>query len=177
MLRLLIGGARSGKSRLAVQLASAQSGPVTFIATAEPGDDEMATRIAAHQAERPDGWTTLEEPIDLNRALSADPPDAAVIVDCLTLWVANLLDRDLTAEQILDLARTAAATAARRPGLVVTITNEVGGGIVPGNRLARRYRDLLGDVNRIWAEHAAETFLVVAGRLVPTFDPGDLIVD
>ena len=177
MLRLLIGGARSGKSSLAVRLATAQSGPVIFIATAEPGDAEMATRIAVHQAERPAGWTTVEEPIDLNRALSAGPADATVIVDCLTLWIANLLDRDLSHDRILDLARSAAATAAARPGLVVAITNEVGGGIVPDNPLARRYRDLLGDANRIWAERAAETFLVVAGRLVPTLDPAALTLD
>ena len=177
MLRLLTGGARSGKSRLAVRLAAAHSGPVTFIATAEPGDDEMAIRIAAHQAERPDGWTTVEEPIDLSHALSAAPPDATTIIDCLTLWIANLLGQDLSDDQILDLARSAAGTAAERPGFVVAITNEVGGGIVPANPVARRYRDLLGDVNRIWAEHSTDTHLVVAGRLIPTLDPTGLTFD
>ena len=177
MLRLLVGGARSGKSRLAVQFATARSNPVIFIATAEPGDAEMAARITAHQAERPAGWTTLEEPIDLDRALSTGPTDAVVIVDCLTLWIANLLDSGLTNDQILDRARSAAVTAAQRSGLVVAITNEVGGGIVPDNPLARRYRDLLGDVNRLWAEYAAETYLVVAGRLVPTLDPAGLTRD
>ena len=177
MIRLLIGGARSGKSRLAVRFATAQSSPVIFIATAEPGDAEMAARIAVHKAERPTGWTTVEEPINLNRALSTGPADALVIVDCLTLWIANLLDSGLSSDRILDLARSAAGAAAARSGLVVAITNEVGGGIVPDNPLARRYRDLLGDANRIWAEHAAETLLVVAGRLVPTIDPAGLTLD
>ena len=177
MLRILIGGARSGKSRLAVQLAAGRSGPVTFIATAEIGDAEMATRISAHQAERPAGWRNIEEPIELSRALSADPADNVVIVDCLTLWVSNLIGQDLSDERIFELADTAAGIAARRTGSVIVITNEVGGGIVPANALARRYRDLLGGVNRIWARQAAETYLVVAGRLVPTIDPIGVLDD
>ena len=153
MITLLIGGARSGKSALALRLAE---GEVVFVATAEPGDEEMAERIERHRAERPASWRTVEEPVDLVGALRDAPPDACVIVDCLTLWVANTMDEDR--------AREAAAVAAARPGVTIAITNEVGMGIVPANALAREYRDLLGRVNAIWAEAAERVLLVVAGR-------------
>ena len=153
MITLLIGGARSGKSALALRLAE---GEVVFIATAEPGDAEMAERIERHRAERPATWRTVEEPVDLAGALRDAPPDACVIVDCLTLWVANTMDEER--------ARDAAAVAAARPGATIAITNEVGLGIVPANALAREYRDLLGRVNAIWAEAAERVLLVVAGR-------------
>lgn len=152
-LTLLIGGARSGKSALALKLAD---GDVVFIATAEAGDAEMAARIEAHRAERPASWTTIEEPHDLAGALRAAPPDACVIIDCLTLWVANTMDEGL--------AREAARIAAARPGPTIAITNEVGLGIVPANELARTYRDLLGRVNALWADAADRVLLVVAGR-------------
>jgi adenosylcobinamide kinase / adenosylcobinamide-phosphate guanylyltransferase len=152
-LTLLIGGARSGKSSLALRLAE---GEVVFIATAEAGDAEMAERIDAHRAERPPSWQTVEAPIDLAAALRDAPPDACVIVDCLTLWVANTMDEQP--------AREAAALAAGRPGRTIVVTNEVGLGIVPDNELARTYRDLLGRVNAIWADAADRVLLVVAGR-------------
>src|SRR6185503_14956330 len=91
-LVLLLGGARSGKSRLAVRLARQRGGPVVFVATGEPGDDEMAERIARHRAERPPAWTTVEEPVALRDALAAAPDGATVVVDCLSLWVANLIE-------------------------------------------------------------------------------------
>jgi adenosylcobinamide kinase / adenosylcobinamide-phosphate guanylyltransferase len=152
-LTLLIGGARSGKSSLALRLAE---GEVVFIATGEAGDAEMAERIDAHRAERPPSWRTVEAPIDLTGALRDAPPDACVIVDCLTLWVANTMDEAR--------AREAAALAVARPGQTIAVTNEVGLGIVPANELARSYRDLLGRVNTIWAEAADRVLLVVAGR-------------
>jgi adenosylcobinamide kinase/adenosylcobinamide-phosphate guanylyltransferase len=92
-LTFLLGGARSGKSALAVELARAWGGAVTVIATAEAGDEEMAQRIRLHREERPAGWQTVEEPIDLDSALSGVPADSAVVLDCLSLWVANLLER------------------------------------------------------------------------------------
>ena len=153
MLTLLVGGARSGKSSLAVRMAT---GEVVFVATAEPGDAEMAARIEAHRAERPGSWVTVEAPVDLTGALRDAPPDACVIVDCLTLWVANTMDETL--------AREAAGIAAARPGDTIVVTNEVGMGIVPANELARTYRDLLGRVNAIWADAADRVLLVVAGR-------------
>ena len=153
MLTLLIGGARSGKSSLALELAA---GEVVFVATAEAGDAEMAARIDAHRAERPESWTTVEAPRDLAGALRAAPAEACVVVDSLTLWVANTLDEDA--------AREAAAVAASRRGDTIVVTNEVGMGIVPANELAREYRDLLGRVNASWADAADRVLLVVAGR-------------
>ncbi|GBD40349.1 Cobyric acid synthase [bacterium HR38] len=156
-LILLLGGARSGKSRHAQRLA----GPwATLIATAEARDGEMAERIARHRAERPPTWETLEEPLDLVEALKrARYP--TVVVDCVTLWVSNLLERDrdplAEARQFLE----AVSSSGKR---VIVISNEVGMGIVPTNPLARRYRDLLGEVNALLAKAAQEVYLLIAGR-------------
>jgi adenosyl cobinamide kinase/adenosyl cobinamide phosphate guanylyltransferase len=150
-LVVLVGGARSGKSRLAVERAQAEGKPVTFIATGEAGDDEMAQRIALHKAERPTAWTTIEEPLDVAGAIAAVPPGDTVIVDCLSLWVANGGD---------------GTVPAAREGLTVAVTNEVGLGIVPGNAMARSFRDDLGRVNAAWVEAADEAFFVVAGRML-----------
>jgi adenosylcobinamide kinase / adenosylcobinamide-phosphate guanylyltransferase len=160
-LTLLLGGARAGKSALAVRRARAFGGPVVFVATAEAGDAEMAERIARHRAERDPDWTTVEAPLDLAGALTAAPAAACVIVDCLTLWVANLLERGDA--EIVRLAEEAAALAAQR-GPTIAVSNEVGLGVVPGSALGRRYRDLLGRVNAVWADAASEAALVVAGR-------------
>jgi adenosylcobinamide kinase/adenosylcobinamide-phosphate guanylyltransferase len=159
-LVLYLGGARSGKSRLALARAAAAGKPVVFVATGEALDDEMAERIARHREERPSGWATVEEPLELGRALEQAPAAATVVVDCLSLWVANVFERS-PAEQLADAA---AGLAAARPGLTVAVSNEVGLGIVPDNELARRYRDVLGRVNATWAAAADEAYLVVAGR-------------
>ena len=160
-LTLLVGGARSGKSTLALRRAHRFGGAVVFVATAEAGDREMAERIARHRAERAARWSTVEEPLALAEAIAAPPGDACVIVDCLTLWVANLMERELDPEA---LAVEAAGLAARRPAPTIAVTNEVGMGVVPSSALGRRYRDALGRVNAIWADRAAEALLVVAGR-------------
>jgi adenosylcobinamide kinase / adenosylcobinamide-phosphate guanylyltransferase len=165
-LVVYVGGARSGKSRLAVERAAAAEAPVVFVATGEAGDEEMADRIAHHRAERPADWQTVEEPLELTRALRAAPVDATVVVDCLSLWVANLLERGLGDGALEDEAVAAAAEAARRAGPSFTVGNEVGLGVVPVSDLGRRYRDVLGRVNAIWAEAAIEAYLVVAGRLL-----------
>jgi adenosylcobinamide kinase / adenosylcobinamide-phosphate guanylyltransferase len=163
-LTLLLGGARSGKSALAVKRALAHDGPVAFVATAEAGDDEMAERIARHRAEREPGWDTVEEPLDLAGALAGAPAGAFVIVDCLSLWIANLLLRGDDDAAIERLAAEAAALAAARGAPTVAVTNEVGMGVVPASESGRRYRDLLGRANAAWAELADEALLVVAGR-------------
>jgi adenosyl cobinamide kinase/adenosyl cobinamide phosphate guanylyltransferase len=163
-LTLLLGGARSGKSALALRRAAAWGGPVAFVATAEPRDPEMAVRIERHRAERDEGWTTVEAPLDLAGALAACPEPACVVVDCLSLWVANLLERGDGEEAIAHRAADVGRLAAERPGPTIAVSNEVGLGIVPANELARRYRDLLGRVNAIWADFAVEVALVVAGR-------------
>jgi adenosyl cobinamide kinase/adenosyl cobinamide phosphate guanylyltransferase len=161
-LVLLLGGARSGKSERAVRLAAAQSTPVTVIATAQARDSEMAARIGRHRAERPAGWATIEEPVDLAGSLASVAATECVIVDDLTLWVSNLIE----AADVEARGADAAQVAAGRPGLTLAISNEVGMGIVPANELARRYRDVLGRVNASWAAAAAQAYLLVAGRLL-----------
>ena len=160
-LTLLLGGARSGKSALAVRLAEETGRAVVFVATGEAGDEEMAERIGRHQESRPAEWTTVEEPLELEQAL-ANAGDAVVIVDCLTLWVANLLQRDDA--EIVRLAGEAATFAAERAGPTIAVSNEVGMGVVPASAVGRRYRDLLGAVNAVWAERATAAALVIAGR-------------
>jgi adenosyl cobinamide kinase/adenosyl cobinamide phosphate guanylyltransferase len=161
---LLLGGARSGKSALAVEIARRWGGPVTFVATAEAGDEEMAARIARHRSERPAGWRTLEEPTGLLDAVGAASPDDLLVVDCLTLWVSNLLLRE--APEIVATAAGVADALAHRAGPAVVVSNEVGMGIVPDNPVARAFRDTLGSVNTAFAERAGRAALLVAGRLL-----------
>jgi adenosyl cobinamide kinase/adenosyl cobinamide phosphate guanylyltransferase len=166
-LVVLLGGARSGKSRLALELASTTGTEVAFVATAEGLDEEMAERIAAHRAERPSGWATVEEPLDLARALASVDDRATCVVDCLSLWVSNLMLRGDGAAAVEVAAAGCADAAAGRAGLTIAVTNEVGLGIVPATPLGRAYRDLLGTVNRIWVEASERAAFVVAGRLLP----------
>jgi adenosylcobinamide kinase / adenosylcobinamide-phosphate guanylyltransferase len=163
-LTVLLGGARSGKSALALRLASSQHAPRVFIATAEALDDEMAERIGRHRAERGSAWSTVEEPADLTAALGAVPADACVVVDCLSLWIANLMERGLDDADVLRLSAEAGDLAAGRPGVTIAVSNEVGMGVVPVHELGRRYRDGLGRVNAAWVARSADARLVVAGR-------------
>ena len=163
-LTFLLGGARSGKSTLATELASGSGAPVTVIATGEARDDEMAARIAAHRAERPAEWGTVEEPLELAAALAAVPAESAVIVDCLSLWVANLIERGDDDGDVEALSARVADVARKRTPPTIVVSNEVGLGIVPASPLGRRYRDVLGRVNAQWAAVADEAALVVAGR-------------
>jgi adenosylcobinamide kinase/adenosylcobinamide-phosphate guanylyltransferase len=164
-LTFVTGGARSGKSSYALRLAAAAGTPVAMIATAEARDGEMLERIAAHRAERPAAWRTVEEPLDLAGALRGLAADEFAIVDCLSLWVSNLLEAS-SAVAVEALASETAALAAGHAGGCVAVSNEVGMGIVPMNALARAYRDVLGRVNAIWAEAAADALFAVSGRLV-----------
>jgi adenosylcobinamide kinase / adenosylcobinamide-phosphate guanylyltransferase len=160
-LVVLLGGARAGKSTLAVELARSWGGPVTYVATAEAGDDEMARRIEQHRAQRPQEWTTIEEPLALGDALRALDDRALAVVDCLTLWVANLMARG---DPVLAEANAVAELAAKRGAPVIAITNEVGLGIVPATPLGREYRDVLGSVNATFVRRATDAAFVVAGR-------------
>lgn len=172
-LTLLIGGARSGKSSLAVDIGHrhhAAGIAVTYIATAPALDDDMADRIERHRKERPPTWATIEEQFDLIAAL-AQVPSGLVIVDCLTLWTSNLMWRDLTDDAIGDLAAETARIAAARDDPTVAITNEVGLGVHPETELGRRYRDVLGRVNQVWAAVADPALLLVAGRATRLDDP------
>ncbi|HEY2965526.1 MAG TPA: bifunctional adenosylcobinamide kinase/adenosylcobinamide-phosphate guanylyltransferase [Actinomycetota bacterium] len=163
----LIGGARSGKSSLAVRLASAVDGPVVVVATAEARDDDMAERIRAHRASRPDGWETVEAPIGLLDAVDGAGEDACVVLDCLTLWVSNAIEAGASGEEVDAEARTVTSILAGRPAPSVVVSNEVGLGIVPANALARTYRDVLGRVNASFAAEASRSLFVVAGRGLP----------
>jgi adenosylcobinamide kinase/adenosylcobinamide-phosphate guanylyltransferase len=159
-LTLILGGARSGKSRYAEQLAASAS-DVVFIATAEALDDDMAARIARHRADRPSYWNTIEAPLDLAGAIASASSGTTIIVDCLTLWASNVLfaDVDRAAEKTAEWLDV----ASRHRGDVIVVSNEVGLGIVPDNALARQYRDLLGRMNQQVAAAADDVVLLVAG--------------
>ena len=162
-LAVILGGARSGKSALALELGCRWAGQVTFVATAEPRDEEMRKRVERHRRERPSEWQLIEEPREL-ASLSVWQRDDLVIVDCLTLWVSNLLGAKHDEEAIVAAAeRLAAVAVARRPPTVI-VTNEVGLGVVPTTPLGRQFRDLLGRVNGVLVARADTALFVVAGR-------------
>jgi adenosylcobinamide kinase/adenosylcobinamide-phosphate guanylyltransferase len=166
---LVLGGARSGKSAYAQSLAEAAAPERLYLATAEAGDAEMAARIRRHQAGRGAGWTTLEEPLKLAEALSAAARKGRVVlVDCLTLWLANLMLAGRGVE-----AETARLTQAisRLEGPALIVSNEVGLGLVPDNRLGRDFRDWQGRVNREVA-HACDAVVLVAAGLPTLLKPG-----
>jgi adenosylcobinamide kinase/adenosylcobinamide-phosphate guanylyltransferase len=161
---LLLGGVRSGKSTYAQQLAM-QGQRVAFLATAEAGDDEMRLRIARHRRERPASWTTFEVPVAIEDALQqCDAQFDTVLIDCLTVWTANLMEHyGDNGELMLAHADRLAALLRRASGSVILVSNEVGSGIVPDNEVARNYRDLLGGINQRVAAAADEVILMVAG--------------
>jgi adenosylcobinamide kinase / adenosylcobinamide-phosphate guanylyltransferase len=164
MLTLVTGGCRSGKSTHAIAIASAFPAPRKFfIATAEPLDDEMRTRIAHHQRFRPAEFQTIEEPQKLGGALGSLHGRAdVVVVDCLTLWISNLL-REYNDDTILAEAGTLASLLLQAPFSTIVVTDEVGSGVVPDNPVARRFRDLLGWTNQKIARVADEVLLMAAG--------------
>ena len=158
---LILGGARSGKSRRALQLAGQTGRERVFIATAEVSDAEMAERIARHRAQRGSGFTTIEAPLDLIEALAgAAVPNRVVIVDCLTLWLSNLLhyDRDFQGQ-----AAALTRLLARTSGAVILVSNEVGMGLVPQTPLGRDFRDAQGTLNRQVADVCQRVEFMVAG--------------
>jgi adenosylcobinamide kinase/adenosylcobinamide-phosphate guanylyltransferase len=182
-LVLMIGGARSGKSRLAEDRAEKSAGPVAYIATAGVFDDEMAQRVKTHRERRPGEWLTVEERLDLSAALARVPRHyAAVIVDCLTLWLANLLleryeegmtqaalsvlesDIHIQLEEFCFLAR-------QSPFQTIVVANEVGCGIVPESSLGRVFRDIAGRANQYLASQADCVCLAVAG--LPLYVKGE----
>jgi adenosylcobinamide kinase / adenosylcobinamide-phosphate guanylyltransferase len=163
---LVLGGVRAGKSAFAVARARELGGRVVFVATAEAGDDEMAARIARHRAERPSTWRTIEAPLALVSVLTTLDGEAdVVIVDCLNLWIANILDKRpaLPDSDLLREADGLAAVAARPDYTLLLVSNEVGWGIHPQTELGRRFRDALGLVNQAAARAAGEVVLMVAG--------------
>ncbi|SNS57429.1 adenosylcobinamide kinase /adenosylcobinamide-phosphate guanylyltransferase [Sphingomonas laterariae] len=157
---LILGGARSGKSRFAQSLAEAEAGPLIYVATAQAFDDEMAERIAHHQADRGPRWTTREVPQELPQALREAGTDATLLVDCLTLWLSNrMLADDDMAEAVDGLVAAIRACPAR----LILVSNEVGSGIVPETPLGRAFRDHAGRANQAVAAVADRVALIVAG--------------
>jgi len=163
MLQLILGGARSGKSRLAEKLAAESGCAVTYIATSQPLDGEMNERVRHHRERRPEHWALIEEPIELARVLRDNArADACLLVDCLTLWLTNLLmledprrlsaERDALLECLADL-----------PGEIVFVSNETGMGVVPLGELTRRYVDEAGWLHQALAERCQRVVLTVAG--------------
>jgi adenosylcobinamide kinase/adenosylcobinamide-phosphate guanylyltransferase len=159
---LIGGGSRSGKSRFALEYARRYTLPLAFIATAETRDDEMQDRVAAHRADRGPDFTTFEEPFDPARVIvEVNGRFGAIVIDCLTLWLSNLLLADVS-----DIARRAAELlriGSESPSPVVLVTNEVGCGIVPDNALSRRFRDLAGSVNQQAATASQEAYWMAFG--------------
>ena len=164
---MLLGGARSGKSDLAVKLATEWDGPVLFAATAEASDDDMADRIGRHQAQRPEHWGLVESPMLKGGEVADCDPSALVIVDCITLLVNNLIFNDRTDDQINEHAKVMAHALVSRSAPTLVISNEVGLGVVPETELGRRYRDVLGRYNRHLASRAQTTLFIAAGKAMP----------
>ncbi|GGB54678.1 adenosylcobinamide kinase/adenosylcobinamide phosphate guanyltransferase [Roseibium aquae] len=168
----ILGGARSGKSRLAERLCLRSGLKRVYVATGAAWDEEMRERIGLHQQQRGTGWTTIEEQTDLTGVLSRETaPDRVVLVDCLTLWLTNLLlaecDLHAETEQLVSAARAVA-------GPCVFVSNETGLGIVPDNRLARTFRDAQGRLNQAMADVCTQAVFVAAGQpilLKPRQDP------
>lgn len=166
-LTLVLGGIRAGKSRHAQALAQ-RGDRVLYVATAEADDEEMAARIAAHRQERPAAWSTIEEPVDLVTALAPRLPGFdTVLLDCLTLWVSNLLlqdpDDEATPAHVQTQARRLIELYERSDASWIVVSNEVGLGVIPATRLGRDYADALGRVNQLFAAAADEVIVMFAG--------------
>ncbi len=161
---LILGGARSGKSRYALDRARSLEGPTAFVATAQALDAEMALRIQRHKADRPAGWLTVEEPLELVAALRRLVGQVQVaVVDCLTLWVANRFRKEPLDEPILAEAADLAKLFAERPYHAILVSNEVGLGVHPETAVGLRFRDLLGLVNQEIAAAADQVIWMAAG--------------
>jgi adenosylcobinamide kinase / adenosylcobinamide-phosphate guanylyltransferase len=178
MLTLVLGGARSGKSRYAQSLCG-RSAQVVYIATARAdevdSDHEMRERVARHRADRPANWRTVEESLDLPRAVREAPVEAVLLIDCVTLWVSNLMweyrEQTAAAQEKLILAQVEdLILASRRPegaGEIIIVSNEVGGGLAPEHPVGRAFRDLQGFANQRLARAADIVVFIVAGLPMP----------
>lgn len=178
MLTLILGGARSGKSRYAQAMCETAES-VVYVATARADDDEeMRARVARHRADRPASWRTVEEPLDVERAVAtATPAGATVLVDCVTVWLANLAwaHRDAAPEEVerVALERTAELARVSHARRAILVSNEVGWGIVPEHPVGRSFRDLQGLANQLLAREAERVVLMVAGLPLVLKDGGE----
>ncbi|RMV73886.1 Cobinamide kinase/cobinamide phosphate guanylyl transferase [Pseudomonas caricapapayae] len=163
MLQLILGGARSGKSRLAEKLAADSALNVIYIATSQPVDGEMNQRVASHRARRPEYWGLVEEPVELARVLRENAAsDRCLLVDCLTLWLTSLLMLD-DPERLFQERESLLESLAELPGEIIFVSNETGLGIVPLGELTRRYVDEAGLLHQALAERCQRVVLTVAG--------------
>ena len=163
-LVLVTGGVRSGKSTYAQKLAESSGARVFYVATAEGLDDEMKKRIKSHKKSRARTWVTIEEPIYPAKAIGSIPPgENTVILDCLTLFICNLIHKGFSDLKICSEVKNVMKALRRKSGFSIIVTNEVGSGIVPEGKLSRRFRDLQGTVNQIAAKEADRVCLLVSG--------------
>lgn len=178
-LIFITGGARSGKSVFAEMLAGKFGKKIAFIATAQALDEEMAERIARHRVNRPAQWKTYEGPIDIEGVLDRAQREnnEVIIIDCLTVFISNLMreknyqiSEDADVREILDQIKKVAKKASVLSPLIIVVSNEVGMGIVPENRVSRSYRDILGKANQVMASEADQVILMVSG--IPIFIKG-----
>ncbi len=182
-LTFITGGARSGKSRLAESLAARSQGRVIYLATLQPLDEEMAARVQSHRAARPPSWLTVEEPLRLTEALSAQPAFTVCLLDSLTLWVSNLILESrpssetaagplseeagkVIATNVLAHVRALLEWQSAQPSSLIVVTDEVGSSLVPEYPLGRLYRDILGEANQLVAAAADNAYLCVAGHAI-----------
>lgn len=159
----ITGAVRSGKSRFAVKLAKKSGQRVVFIATCRPGNEEMDKRISRHRKERPLDWETVEEHIDLASVIKKFRKNQLVIIDCITLWISNLLLSGQKSGFISGIIRQFLAALRETPASVIIVSNEIGWGIVPDNKLSRDFRDLIGAVHQKIAKSGDEIYLMVSG--------------
>lgn len=163
-ITFILGGARSGKSSYALEIAKKRHKKVAFIATCEPLDKEMEKRIAAHKNLRPKKWQTFEESKEITSALEKIGNNFEyILIDCLTLFISNLILASYTQNLIEDKINKMLATLRKMKGRAIIVSNEVGLGIVPQNKLARNFRDTAGKINQIIAKEADEVFFMVSG--------------
>lgn len=171
-LSLVLGPARSGKSRLAERLAASSGRQVLYVATLQPLDEEMEQRVLAHRSSRPPGWRTLEEPLRLVERLRDDATDGLVLLDCLTLWVSNLLleagsdDAARARNHVLGAVRGLIDWQSVENRPLIVVSNEAGAGLVPEYALGRQYRDLLGEANQLVAAAADAFYVTFAGQFL-----------
>ncbi|HVJ47833.1 bifunctional adenosylcobinamide kinase/adenosylcobinamide-phosphate guanylyltransferase [Desulfitobacterium sp.] len=190
---LITGGARSGKSTFAERLAAHSGRPVIYIATAQVLDEEMTWRVKKHQHQRPDNWQLIEEPFAIPVVLEEIRyKNAVVLLDCVTIWLSNLLLKSLGStseslfpdtltpeaeEKILEQVQKVATLAQEITPQIIMVTNEVGQGIVPDNPMARSYRDLAGRANQLLARQADKVFYVVAGYPIEVKQSGQELLN
>lgn len=163
----ITGGARSGKSAFAVARAKKSKGGVIFLATGKPADSEMRARVRKHKRSRPRAWRTVEEDINIAAVISKLEKEQVVIIDCLTLWLSNLLLSGRGEEEILKKVKEFIAALKNTASSVIIVSNEVGGGVVPENKLARAFRDIVGIAHQRIVKVSDEAYFVVCGIPLP----------